>query len=387
VLPTARIQRVALASDWFLPRIGGIELHLADLARSLMAKDVDVTVLTTTRGPASVEGIKVGRIATTRAPGFDFSISPLLVGKMVDYLRAGNFDVVHAHASVVSPAALATVIAARRLGLPVVVTFHSMLLRAADVLRWSDRIWRWSRHPILYTAVSSLVARQARSAVGDRKVIVLPNGVDLSAWSERQAREVGSNEKIVFATAMRLAPKKRPAALLDAFQIARKIASTYDRELELRIAGDGPLRSKLENLIARSGLSENVTLLGALSRLELGALYARADLFVMPSTRESFGLAALEARASGLPVVAMRDTGTDDFLENGKTALLARDDREFAAHMARLATDHALRGRLSGRDAGLIRFDWPGVAEQHLDAYRQAADLLMASQSGAMAGG
>ena len=72
----------------------------------------------------------------------------------------------------------------------------------------------------------------------------------------------------------------------------------------------------------------------------------------------------------------MKGTGAEDFLEDGKTGMLAVDDRAFATHMARLATDNALRARLSGRDAGLARFDWDAVSDQHLDAYDRAAALL-----------
>ena len=373
-------RRIALICDWFLPRLGGIELHLADLAAALARKGASPVVITSTpnAGAEPRPELTVTRLRVLRAPGFGFAVSPLLVRRLERTLRDGRFDVVHAHVSVISPFAIAALLAARRLNLPAVVTFHSMLLRATDVMQWADRRWGWSASPILLTAVSKLVAEQARVGAGGKEVLVLPNGVDLDFWPEspRPAFEGNDSRRIVFATAMRLAPKKRPMALIDAFQIARKIASAHERELELRIAGDGPLRQKLEKTIKNSGLSDNIKLLGAMPRERVRTLHAESDVFVMPSTRESFGLAALEARASGLPVVAMKGTGAEDFLEDGKTGMLAGDDRACATHMARLATDNALRARLSGRDAGLARFDWDAVSDQHLDAYDRAAALL-----------
>ncbi len=368
--------RVALVSDWFLPRLGGIEMHVADLAVALKRQGVDVSIFTTTPGPPSHDEVAIERLSGARAPRFGFSLSPRLANAVQRRLRDGGFGVVHAHASVVSPLALAAVLAARRLGLPTVVTFHSMLLKAVGLLRWSDRIWGWSRHPILYTAVSELVARQARAAVGDKDVAVLPNGVDLAAWPEQTRRAVPPGAPIVIATAMRLTRKKRPLPLLDAFQIARKIASAHEQDLELRIAGAGPDREALQKVIDRTALAGRVRLLGAQTRTALRSLYAQSDMFVMPSLRESFGLAALEARACGLPTIAMQGTGAEDFLTHGRTALLASDDRMLATYMAKLATDPAKRAALAGRDPGLERFGWTRVAAQHLDAYARAAELL-----------
>ncbi len=382
--PTGRpqsLKRIALVSDWYLPRLGGIEWHVADLAAALSDKGCDVTILTTTPdpSPSSIQrangAFRIDRIDTLRAPRFGFSISPRLAELLTRRLQAGDFQLVHVHASVISPLALAAVIAARRLNLPAVVTFHSMLLRAAGVLRWADRRWSWSSRPILWTAVSDAVAAQASGALGGAPVQTLSNGVYLENWPERPRPKGAPDRRIVIATAMRLTRKKRPLELLDAFWIARDIASAHGCDLELRIAGEGPLRAKMERMIQSAGAGNSVFLLGALPRNALQELYAGSDIFIMPSTRESFGLAALEARASGLPVVAMAGTGTQDFLIDGKTGLLAQTDRGLASQLARLALDADLRARLSPRDTGIARFNWPKVADRHPEAYEQARIL------------
>ena len=214
-------RRIALICDWFLPRLGGIELHLADLAAALARKGASPVVITSTpnAGAEPRPELTVTRLRVLRAPGFGFAVSPLLVRRLERTLRDGRFDVVHAHVSVISPFAIAALLAARRLNLPAVVTFHSMLLRATDVMQWADRRWGWSASPILLTAVSKLVAEQARVGAGGKEVLVLPNGVDLDFWPEspRPAFEGNDSRRIVFATAMRLAPKKRPMALMARF--------------------------------------------------------------------------------------------------------------------------------------------------------------------------
>ena len=98
--------RVALVCDWFLPRQGGIELHLRDLALALRAADIDARIVTTTRGEEIVDGIPVYRIRTPLAPGSGFAYTPGALRRLGQLVQGEGFDVVHAHGSVVSPVAI-----------------------------------------------------------------------------------------------------------------------------------------------------------------------------------------------------------------------------------------------------------------------------------------
>lgn len=374
--------RVAIVTDWYLPRQGGIELHLADLARELAARGVAPQIVTTTPGPSRMNGVAVLRLPGSLIPGIDLAVSPALYWTLRRALAAGSYDLVHAHISVVSPTSFAAVLAAVRLGLPVVVTFHSVLLRLVPTLRAFDRALGWSRWPMLVSAVSERVAAQVRRAAPELDVVVLANGIDQAQW--RAAPPSGrrrSDSDLVVAATMRLHRKKRPLALLEAFRKAREAVRAQGRRLNLRIAGEGPERRKLETFIARHDLQDSVVLLGLQPRAALAALYRDADMFVLPTLREAFGLAALEARCAGLPVVAMRAAGAADFLIHERTALLADDDADLARQIARLALDDELRGRLAPPDAGLSRYAWSNVVAAHLDAYRRAI-ALASSASG-----
>jgi glycosyltransferase involved in cell wall biosynthesis len=363
--------RVALVCDWFLPRQGGIELHLRDLALALRAADIDARIVTTTRGEEIVDGIPVYRIRTPLAPGSGVAYTPGALRRVERLVKGEGFDVVHAHASVVSPVAIAGAIAARRAGLPSVLTFHSMLHRASFFLGASESLFGWTSRGVVLTAVSSVVAEQAARWIPNASVGVLPNGVDVGFW--RGTRTPESDGAIVFVSAMRLSRKKRPLRLIHAFASAVRFVAGAPA-MRLIVAGAGPEMEPMRRLARELGVADRVELAGQLSRPELKTLYGRAHGFVLPSERESFGLAALEARAAGLPVIAMQASGVRDFIRQGVEGLLARDETELARHLSRLALDTPFREYVRHRNAMIApQYDWSDVRALHLAMYAHAA--------------
>jgi glycosyltransferase involved in cell wall biosynthesis len=362
--------RVALVCDWFLPRAGGIELHLRDLAQALRARGVDAHIVTTTLGPEMVDDIPVHRIRASLAPS-GFAFTPAALHAVGRAIREGGFDVVHAHASVVSPVAIAGAIAARRAGLPSVLTFHSMLHRASFLLGASEALFGWAERGVVLSAVSSVVAEQAARWIPGASVGVLPNGVDARFWRElpREAPPQG----VVFASALRLTRKKRPLRLVRAFADAVRFVAGAP-SLRLVVAGAGPEQRAMVRLAAELGVADRITLLGTQTRAELRALYARSHAFVLPSERESFGIAALEARTAGLPVVAMMATGARDFIRHGVDGLLARNEADLSRQMSRLAIDEPFRAYVLHHNARVApTYDWSEVVAQHLGMYAHAA--------------
>ena len=363
--------RVALACDWFLPRQGGIELHLRDLALALRAAGADARIVTTTRGAEVIDGVPVHRVRTPLVPGGGFAFSPGVVGAVDRLIRDESFDVVHAHASVVSPVAFAAAIAARRAGLPSLVTFHSMLHRASFLLGASEALFGWSERGVVLSAVSSVVAEQVARWIPGANVGVLPNGLDTRFW--RELPNAPPANEIVFASAIRLSRKKRPMRLVRAFaEAARFVAGAP--AMRLVVAGEGPERGATRRLADELGVGNRVELTGHLSRADLRALYARSHAFVLPSERESFGIAALEARAAGLPVIGMLSSGVRDFIRQRLDGLLARDDAELARHISRLALDAPFRDYVRHRNRSVApQYDWTDVRAMHLHLYAHAA--------------
>ena len=176
-------------------------------------------------------------------------------------------------------------------------------------------------------------------------------------------------------TAMRLAPRKRSLPLIGMFAEARAQVRALqpERTVLLDIAGDGPQRSRVEAAIADHDLGDAVTLVGRLDRPGLRDLYLADDVFVQPSVKESFGLAALEARSTGLPILARSQTGLTEFVTDGVEGLLSADDKQMAETMARIATDDELRRRITAHNTDIEPTQtWPSVLQIVKAAYGTA---------------
>jgi glycosyltransferase involved in cell wall biosynthesis len=378
---------VALVCDWYLPRVGGIETHVSDLARQLARAGHAVDIVTTaagqragtridargTRGALrSPAGVRVVRLDVPLLPRVEIAFTPRTVGAVGQALAAGGYDIVHCHTSVFSPLAFVGAHRAQALGLPCVVTHHSVLARSAHPFAALDRLVRWSRWPVLFSAVGPLVADEIRAVAPGLDVRVLPNAVHPHVWTPRRDTLGDGDDVVRVASVMRLAHRKRPDALVE---IARQVVDRLpaDVRIRFRIAGDGPSRAAVERRIRRSGLGDVVELLGWRPRGALRALYEESDLFVMPSVLESFGIAALEARCAGLPVVAMRHAGPAGFVRHEQEGLLAEDDADMATQIVRLATDHALRAAIARHNRSTVPAEtWTAVLARHESLYAEA---------------
>ena len=237
-----------------------------------------------------------------------------------------SYDVVHLHLSVACPFSTRVAQAAAGLGVPVVATVHSLWTGREGWVRIIGAIAGWDAWPVRWTAVSAAAARgdarpARRAHAGGRRAQRRRRGLVVRV---RHPLEDASRP-ITFVSVMRLAGRKRPLPLLEAFAAARR-AVPADLPLRLVIVGEGPLERKVRARITDLGLDGCVELTGGLSRDEIRDLYRSADGYVAPSHQESFGIAALEARAAGLPVVAMRSGGVGEFVGHGTEGLLCEDD-------------------------------------------------------------
>ncbi|MGG5260217.1 glycosyltransferase family 4 protein [Phycicoccus avicenniae] len=371
--------KVALLSDCYPPRLGGIERQVHDLAHHLAAAGHEVEVFTATTGPhderhgvrtVEEDGVVVHRMAIPLPIGLP--VNPFAPREVRRRLEAGRFDVAHAHLGVVSPFATDLVRTALSAGLPVAATVHCVIDRSAPLFRLAGHLGRWARRGVALGAVSSMAAGRVRAAAGDVEVGVLNNGIDAAWWApgpDVAPRDPAAGVHVV--TAMRLVRRKRPLALLGALHEARRL---LDPAVPLRatLAGEGPQRRAMEGYLRARGMGW-VSMPGRLDREGLRALHHSGDVYVSTARLEAFGIAALEARAAGVPVVAPRGTGVDDVVTDGVDGLLAASDEGVAAAVARLAADADLRtGMREHLRTHPPRQDWAATVAATLAEYRRA---------------
>lgn len=343
--------RIALVSDCYLPRLGGIELQVHDLAVQLIRAGHDVTVFTVTEGSSAA-----GDVPVVRLPAF----AGLPLPAAVDRLRVALhcFDVVHCHSSLVSPLAWH----AARLADNPLLTLHSL---PSSSTPWPvAQIDRYVGN-VQWTVVSETVARVLQKHLPQRPIGVLHNGVDPAQW--RQPRR--TDRPLTVVSTMRLARRKRPMAMLPILeQIRRGVPSGVP--LRAVLVGDGPRAAAVTKAVRRRGLAGWVELPGRLTRFEIQQLYASADVYLAPAELESFGVAALEARCAGLPVVAMASGGVREFVRAGIEGYLVHTDSEMAASATSLLTNATDLSRI--RDFNRATdpvMTWTNVVAQHLAAY------------------
>ncbi|PVU82330.1 glycosyl transferase family 1 [Cellulomonas sp. WB94] len=372
--------RIVHVSDCFPPRTGGIESQVSDLAAQQAAVGHEVHVLTATLGAHGerggvvehVRGVAVHRLGT-RLP-FDLPVNPVqarLLGSALDSLAP---DVVHVHAGVVSPFAFDGARLAVARGLPTAITWHCMLDGVVPPLRAAVRATSWRSTAAALSAVSRAAAQRV-GQVFDAPVEVVPNGMDLEAWAPSADAGVRAGGSPVHLVAtMRLAPRKRAVPLVEL--VAAAARRVPPGALRLTVIGDGPTRRRVEQTVVSHGLQAVVHLTGRLSREEVRAAYADADVFLAPAELEAFGIAALEARTAGLAIVARSGTGIEEFVVDGTDGLLVADDAEMTEAIVHLVRDERLlAGICAHNNAVRPAFGWDRVLRAAESEYRRAGTL------------
>lgn len=366
--------RIAVISDCYPPHMGGIEAQVEGLALRLGQAGYRVEVVTASPGPAGavpLEGADSGRLSVTRAalplPGF-VPVNPFAGPALKTALR--HCDVAHIHVGVVSPLALHALALASKRHVPTVVTFHCMLDGWQTFFK-ATGLYRTTRPNLQLTAVSSTLAAQVAKVAG-REVSVIPNGVALSRWrhiARCRPTPPRPHEPIRLVSALRFMPRKRPLALVTIMRRVRTILGADCPQLSL--FGEGVQLGAVRAAVAAAGLSDVVTCPGRLSEADLQMAYLAADAFVLASVHESFGIAALEARAAGLPVIARAGTGIADFITDGVDGVFASSDRGLANVLVDLVRNP---GKLVDLQAGAARealMSWHDSLAAAEAAYRQ----------------
>lgn len=384
--------------SWEYPPIvyGGLGRHVHALAEAQAALGHDVVVVTQGgEGLAAdevVNGVRIVRVAP-EAPFVPFDEQHLLAWVMaLDHALArtavrlvGDWtpEVVHGHDWLVSHSATTAHDAS---GAPLVVTVHATeagrhqgwlptsLSRAIHTVEWwftaeARRIIACSQH--MRWEVSRLFE------LPTARIDVVPNGIDLGAWAHERvdaaaARQRYANDGPLVVFCGRLEWEKGVHTLLDAVPRLRR----RHPGARVVVAGKGGMQERLEAQAAALRLGRAVTFTGWLPEPELHALLAAADVAVVPSIYEPFGLVALEAAALHTPVVVAETGGLAEFVEDGVSGWSFPPGD--AAGLAD-ALDRALADEMTARRVARTAYErlvadhgWDAIAARTVEVYRRA---------------
>jgi D-inositol-3-phosphate glycosyltransferase len=312
-------------------------------------------------------------------------------------LTGTTYDLIHSHYWL---SGRLGALSADRWGVPMVSMLHTLAQvknRVAETAAEREQAVRYEIERRTMAASDRIIA----ATEIDRKEIVrhygelapttvIPGGVDLELFrphprlEARAALGLPSDPRILLFVG-RIQRLKGLEILLRAFALLKEL------DARVLVVGGQPSTvhesreiSRLQHLATRLGVADRVTFSGAVPHERLPLYFAAADVTVMPSSYESFGLVAVESLASGTPVVATRVGGLTSIVRDGETGFLVpwRDPALFAERLQVLLSDARLRAQLASRARPSVeRYGWQHIADAHLALY----DEVLAARPGTLA--
>lgn len=377
--------RVVMVSDVYFPRINGVSTAIQTYRQALRSYDIEVSLVAPDYGQPCAESW-ITRVPSRPVPGDpeDRLARWRSMHDAVENAVEQGCDLIHVQTPFVAHYAGCS--AARRYGLPVIATYHTLfeeylkhyapLIPAAWLRALARRFSRRQCNTLDAVIVPSKAIHERLGGYGVASPMhVLPTGIPiqtgLNCGRQLFRRRFGIDESRPVALFVgRVAYEKNIAYLVDTVDLAREAVP----DILLLVAGEGPALLQLRQSVVDRGLQDSVQFIGYLDRrTELPDCYAAADVFAFASRTETQGLVLLEAMAAGLPVVALAEMGTVDILGAGRGAIVPADNPcAFALALGRVLLDPDLHNRLAV-DGRLYASEWSDdlLAGKMAGLYRQ----------------
>ncbi len=296
--------------------------------------------------------------------------------------RSFDFDLIDAH--FVYPEGLAAVLLGRYFGKPVVISARGTdinLYRSFPIIR---RMLQYSLRKAdrVVAVCQALKDAMVELGIAGEKIAVIPNGVDAGKFfpfpKENARQKLGLPHRKIILSVGGLVPRKGFHVLIKALSLL--VNEEGRKDLYLVIAGEGPFRRELEQLVSSLGLKEHVRMAGDVAHENLYLWYNAADLFCLASDREGWPNVLLESLACGTPVVATSVWGIPDVISSEEYGLLTeRDEKKMAATIMRAL-------RTSWNTEAIVayarRHAWAYVADSVLQTFQSARGELPPAERG-----
>ena len=309
------------------PTYGGSGVVATELGKALAERGHNVHFISYAlpmRLTGFTDNVVFHEVETSSYPLFDFPLYTLaLASKMVEVAKFEKLDLFHCHYAI--PHATSAFLAKEMLAptnIKVITTLHGTDITLVGLEPSFLSVMKFSiERSDGVTAVSRFLKEKTLTNYGiEKEIEVIPNFVDTRKYHRGNAEEVRkhfatTNEKILVHTS-NFRPVKRVADAIRVFnEVLKKVPS------KLILVGDGPDRSQCEILCRELGIQDHVKFLG--KQIDVVHILAAADLFLMPSQSESFGLSALEAMACSVPVISSSVGGLPELQVHGQTGFIA----------------------------------------------------------------
>ncbi|MDV3104059.1 glycosyltransferase family 4 protein [Thermococcus waiotapuensis] len=385
--------KIAIASDWFFPKIGGIETHMDELARNLLKAGHEPYVITHDYrhlGPKD-DGFPYPVIrfgSSIYLKKHHISVGPSQLWKINQFYKEVHFDITHVH-SIYSPFSIAVANLSRGIrDVPVVATNHSFYGNPR-----ADRIvgpmLRYSLSRVdFFVAVSTPVARDTKRLLGKRlngrPVLVVPNGIDVEKWRppepeerEKARRKLGLSDEIVIFYTGRMTKRKQAHRIPFIVAQALKSSGVSKDRIKLIAVGNGEMRAEFEKNLKMTGLDSRANVFDFIPRERLLEFYWAADVVLIPGILEAFSIVGLEGSATGRMVVGRNGSGLSDIVLDGTTGFLGNSEGEIAQKLGNVLADPELIERIGkkARERVTREFSWEVVLKRILDVYRLTLDM------------
>ncbi|RAL21087.1 N-acetyl-alpha-D-glucosaminyl L-malate synthase BshA [Thermoflavimicrobium daqui] len=314
--------------------------------------------------------VEANRYAVFKFPPYDLA----LASRMAQVAKLNELDLLHVHYAV--PHAVAAVLAKQMVGdhLKVVTTLHGTDITVlGEDPSLKDIICFGLNHSDAVTAVShSLVKQTEEMFCMNNKIDMIYNFVDLRVFYPRDVTDIrlqyGQKDEKILLHISNFRPVKRVKDVIRIFdRVQREVPA------RLLLVGEGPEWSKVCSLVEELDLTSKVIFLG--KQDEVAQLVSLADLILLPSATESFGMVALEAMACGVPTIGSNTGGIPEVVEHGETGFLAEvgDIEAMAAYAVKLLQDERLYQSFSKQGLNRVQEKFCGlkIADQYEQLYHR----------------
>ena len=366
--------KIALFTDT-LDEINGVAITIQRVLETARRKGIDLTVITCTPGPAGErDGVMnfppIGELDLPEYPELKVCFPPVL--DVIDYVEREGFT--RLHISTPGSVGLLGLMISRLMNIEADGTYHTEIpmyvreLTNDDFLEnaaWQYMVWFYSLMDEVMVPSASTKRQLLEHGLEEKKVKPLPRWVDTEQFSPSRRdpgiwKRLGLQADMTFLYVGRVSKEKNLELLADAFH---RLASDFPGA-GLVVVGDGPYREALEERLRGT----NCLFTGFRGGDELCALYASADVFVFPSTTDTFGNVVLEAQASGLPVIVSDRGGPHELMIDGTTGVVLTEltPRMLADSMTRFITEPGLAAEM-GRAATRFAVENDGADGQEYE--------------------